>query len=57
LGLSEREAAADAWVGSWGLNAVLDCIVGGKPADEPDDRWRFELYPPGSWERVFASAA
>ena len=57
IGLTMREACADAWVGSWDLSALLDCIVGRKPPAEPDDRWQFELYPPGSWERVFASAA
>jgi hypothetical protein len=52
-----REAAADAWVGTWDLSVLLDCIIGGITPAEPDGRWRFELYPPGSWERVFASAA
>jgi hypothetical protein len=57
VGLTAREAAADAWVGSWDLTALLDCIMGKVAPAEPDGRWHFELYPPGSWERVFATVA
>jgi hypothetical protein len=54
LGLSEREAAADAWVGIQSLGERLDAVIGGRPLIGPDNRWRFELHPPGSWERTFA---
>ena len=35
LGLTEREAAADAWVGSWELGQLLDCIMGKAAPAEP----------------------
>jgi hypothetical protein len=54
LGLSEREAAADAWVGIQSLGELLDAIIDRRPLIGPDNRWRFELHPPGSWERTFA---
>jgi hypothetical protein len=57
VGLTAREAAADAWVGSWELGQLLDCIMGKAAPAEPDGRWRFELAPPGGWERVYARAA
>jgi hypothetical protein len=52
VGLTAREAAADAWVGSWELGQLLDCIMGKAAPAEPDGRWRFELAPPGCWEYV-----
>jgi hypothetical protein len=54
LGLSEREAAADAWVGVQKLGTLLDAVIDGKPLPLPDGRWTFELHPPGAWERTFA---
>jgi len=57
IGLTAREAAAYAWIDTWDLAPLLACVINGTTPAEPDNRWRFELYPPGSWERVFASAA
>ena len=55
LGLSEREAMANAWVGTRSLGELLDAIFDGKPLRLPDDSWQFELIPPGGWERVFTT--
>jgi hypothetical protein len=57
IGLTAREAAADAWVSSWELPQLLDCIMGKAAPAEPDGRWRFELAAPGCWERVHATVA
>jgi hypothetical protein len=54
LGLSEREAAADAWVGNRSLGTLLDAVLDDKSLPLPDGRWTFELHPPGAWERTFA---
>ena len=54
LGLSEREAAADAWVGTRSLGTLLDAVLDDKLLPLPDGRWRFELHPPGAWERTLA---
>jgi hypothetical protein len=52
VGLTPHEAAADAWVCSWPLSQMIDCIMGRAAPPAPDGRWRFELAPPGCWERV-----
>ena len=52
IGLTMREAAADAWVCSWPLSQMIDCIMGKAAPPAPDGRWLFELCPPGCWERV-----
>jgi hypothetical protein len=54
LGLSARESMADAWIGTRSLGELLAAVIDGKPLIGPDNRWRFELHPPGSWERTFA---
>src|SRR5262249_44704544 len=54
LGLSEREAAADAWAGTRSLGTLLDAALDDKSLPLPDGRWTFELHPPGAWERTFA---
>jgi hypothetical protein len=53
IGLSMREAAANAWVASLSLNRLLDAVLGRAPPPLPDARWRFELGQPGCWERVY----
>jgi hypothetical protein len=54
IGLTEREAAADAWVSALPVEQLVDSIVGGIPPPLPDGRWRFELCPPRCWERVYS---
>jgi hypothetical protein len=54
LGLTQREAMADAWVGIQSLGELLDAVIDARPLVAPDDRWRFELHAPGAWERTFA---
>jgi hypothetical protein len=54
IGPSERDAAADAWVGTRSLGTLFDAVIDGKPLPLPDGRWTFELHPPGVWERTFA---
>jgi hypothetical protein len=54
LGLTMREAAADAWVGVQNVSTLLDAVIGGKALPLPDGRWTFVLGPPGAWERTFA---
>jgi hypothetical protein len=53
LGLTANEAAGAAWVASLPLNHQLDAVLGRAPPPLPDGRVRFELGPPGSWERVY----
>ena len=52
IGLTMREAAADAWVASLRVEQLIDSILGRIPPPMPDGRWRFELAQPGCWERV-----
>jgi hypothetical protein len=52
VGLTMREAAADAWISSLPVEQLLDAVAGRHPPPLPDGRWRFELAPPGCWERV-----
>jgi hypothetical protein len=52
VGLSMREAAADAWVTSLPVEQLLDVILGRTPPPLPNGRVRFEVCPPGCWERV-----
>jgi hypothetical protein len=52
VGLTMREAAAGAWVASLSVDRLLDAVVGRAAPPLPDGRVRFELCPPGCWERV-----
>jgi len=50
IGLTAREAAAYAWIACWDPDALIfNCVTALDMPAEPDDRWRFELYPPGTW--------
>jgi hypothetical protein len=52
VGLTMREAAADAWVSCMELEHLLDCVMHRATPVMPDGRVRFELAEPGHWERV-----
>ena len=52
IGLTMREAAADAWVASLRVEQLIDSILSRIPPPLPDGRVRFELARPGCWERV-----
>jgi hypothetical protein len=54
VGLTQREAAASAWVASLPVEQLVDSIIGRIPPPMPDGRWRFELCPPGCWERIYS---
>ena len=54
IGLTMREAAANAWVSYLPIEQLIDSIVGRIPPPMPDGRWRFELAQPGCWERVYS---
>jgi hypothetical protein len=56
IGLTMREAAADAWVASLRVEQLVDSILGRIPPPLPDGRVRFELARPGCWERQRAAA-
>ena len=46
IGLTAREAAAYAWIACWDPDALIfNCITTLDMPAEPDDRWRFELFP------------
>jgi hypothetical protein len=50
IGLTAREAAAYAWIACWDPDALIfNQVTALDMPAEPDDRWRFELYPPGTW--------
>jgi hypothetical protein len=51
FGLTQREAAADAWVASLPVAQLLDAVLGRIPPPLPDGRVWFELARPGCWER------
>jgi hypothetical protein len=55
VGLTQREAASDAWVASWTLPQLIDAVLGRAPPPLPDGRFTFELAAPGDWERVYAT--
>jgi hypothetical protein len=54
VGLTQHEAAADAWVSCLPVEQLVDSIVGRIPPPLPDGRWRFELCRPGCRERVYS---
>jgi hypothetical protein len=57
IGLTKNEAVASAWVACLPVEQLLNSILGRIPPPLPDGRVRFELGPPGSWERVVSAAA
>ena len=54
IGLTMREAAANAWVACLPVGQLLDAVLRRIPPPLPDGRWRLELAPPGCWERVYS---
>jgi hypothetical protein len=54
VGLTEREAAADAWVSCLPVGQLLDAVLRRVPPPLPDGRVRLEIAPPGCWERVYS---
>jgi hypothetical protein len=52
VGLTMREAAADAWVASLPVEQLVDAVLRRIPPPLPDGRWRLELAPPGCWEQA-----
>jgi hypothetical protein len=54
VGLTMREAAADAWVSCLPVAQLLDAVLRRIPPPLPDGRVRLELAPPGCWERVYS---
>jgi hypothetical protein len=54
VGLTMREAAANAWISCLPVPQLVDAVLRRIPPPLPDGRWRFELCPPGCWERVYS---
>jgi hypothetical protein len=52
IGLTMREAAANAWVSCLPVAQLLDAVLRRIPPPLPDGRVRLELAPPGCWERA-----
>jgi hypothetical protein len=52
FGLTQREAAADAWVASLPVAQLLDAVLRRIPPPLPDGRVRLVLARPGCWERA-----
>jgi hypothetical protein len=52
VGLTMREAAGAAWAACLPVGQLVDALLGRAAPPLPDGRVRFELGPPGSWERV-----
>jgi hypothetical protein len=54
IGLTMREAAANAWVSCLPIGQLLDAVLRRIPPPLPDGRFRLELAPPRCWERVYS---
>jgi hypothetical protein len=54
IGLTMREAAANAWVSCLPVAQLLDAVLRRIPPPLPDGRFRLEVAPPGCWERVYS---
>jgi hypothetical protein len=55
FGLTPNEAAGAAWVACLPVAQLLDAVLRRIPPPLPDGRWRFEICPPGRWERVYST--
>jgi hypothetical protein len=55
LGLTQREAAGAAWINTLPVDVLIDAALGRIPPPMPDGRFRLELGPPGTWERVYSA--